>query len=78
MCYYYRDERNDDVNRNNDDDCRVNNEKTTTSKSFEYKTNLIEITPTNNNLLDTQVVILLKYLSNFWRSLHFLLINCEI
>ena len=35
---YYRDEVNDDANENNDaGNYRVNNEKTMTSKSFEYK-----------------------------------------
>ena len=34
---YYRDEINDNMNENNDNDYRVNNEKTMTSKSFEYK-----------------------------------------
>ena len=34
---YYKDEVNDG-NENNNDDYRVNSEKTTTSKSFEYKT----------------------------------------
>ena len=34
---YYRDEINDNMNENNDNDYRVNNKKTMTSKSFEYK-----------------------------------------
>ena len=40
--------------------------------------NIIGSTPNNNSRLDTQVVALLKYLSNFWRSLNFPLINCKI
>ena len=32
--------------------------------------------PNNNNILDAEVP--LRYLSNFWRSLDLLLINCEI
>ena len=36
---YYRDKVNDGVNENNaGGNYRINNEKTTTSKSFEYKT----------------------------------------
>ena len=35
---YYRDEMNDDAQENNDDNYRVNNEKPTTSKSFQHKT----------------------------------------
>ena len=34
--------------------------------------------PHNNNILDAEVVVSLKYLSNFWRSLDLPLINCEI
>ena len=49
-----------------------------TNKSFEYKTKLIENTPKNNNLLDAEVVVPLKYLSNFKRSLDLPFINCEI
>ena len=60
---------NDDVNENTDDDCRVNNKKT-------KKT--IGNTPINNNILDREIVVLLKYLSNFWRSLTLPLINCKI
>ena len=43
-----------------------------------YKTNIIESTPADNDTLDTDVVVPLKYLSNFWRSLGLLIINCEI
>ena len=39
---------------------------------------MIESTPADNNILDTDVVVPLKYLSNFWRSLGLLIINCEI
>ena len=34
-------------------------------------------TPGDNNISDAVVVVPLKYLSNFWRSLNLLLINCE-
>ena len=68
----------DDVNENNYDNYIVNNKKTTTSKSFEYKTKIIGSTQINNNILDTQVVILLKNLSNFSRYLDLSLINSEI
>ena len=33
--------------------------------------------PHENNTLDLEVVIPLKYLSNFWRSLDLPSINCE-
>ena len=55
----------------------VNNSKTK-SKSFEYKAKVIGRTPDDNNTLDAEVVVPLKYLSNFWRFLNLSLINCEI
>ena len=69
---YYRDE------LKNDDDYRVNNEKTATKKSFEFKTRRIRSTPADNSRLEAEVVVPLKYLSTFWRSHNLLLINCEI
>ena len=75
---YYRDEVNDSANENNDaDNFRINNNKTTTSKSFQYKKKSIGNTP-NNNKLDIEIIVPLKYLSNFWRSFDFLLIKFEI
>ena len=68
---YYRNEINDDANENNVANNRINNNKTITSKSVEQKTKLVESTPNNNNISDAEVVILLKYLSTFWRSLDF-------
>ena len=74
---YYRDEINDDENENNDDDNKINHNKTITCKSFKYKTKLIGSTTNNNNILDVEVVVPLKYLINFWRSLDLPLINCD-
>ena len=74
---YYRDKINDDANKNNAANKRRNSNKTITSKSFEYKTKLIGSTPDDNNILDAEVVVPLKYLSNFWRSPDLSLINCE-
>ena len=74
---YYKDEVNDDVNENKSDCYRMNNEKTKTSKSFEYKTKMIGNTPTDDSRLDTELFVPLKHLSNFWRSLDLPLINCE-
>ena len=49
---YYRDEINDSANENNDvDNYRINNNKTTTSEFFEYKTKIIGRTPNDNNIL---------------------------
>ena len=72
----YRDEINDDANQNVSN--WINNNKAITSKSFEYKTKLIGSTPDDNNILDAEVVVPLKYFCNFWRSFYLQLINCEI
>ena len=60
-----------------DSNYRVNNDKTLTSKSFEYKTKIIRSAPVYSNILDTEAVVPLKHFSNFWRSLDFPLINSE-
>ena len=66
---YYRDEVNDSADENKDENnFRINNNKRTTSKSFEYKKKLMESTPNNGGRLDVEAVVLLKYLSNFWSS----------
>ena len=47
--------------------------------TIKYKTNIGGKTPQNNDsLTNAKVVIPLKYLSNFWRSLDISLINCEV
>ena len=75
----YKDEVNDDANENNDaGNYWINNSNTTSSKSFEYKTKIIGSTPNNNSRLDGEVVVPLKYLSNFCRSFDLPLINCEM
>ena len=76
---YYRDEVNNDANENNDaGNHRENNNKTATSKSFKYRTKIMGNTPADNNTLDTEVVVPLKYLSNFRRSLDLPLVYCEV
>ena len=68
---YKRDEPPDDINNN----LTVNN-----SSSFKYKVNLLGDPAVNNNVatLNVKVVVPLKYLSNFFRSLEMALINCKI
>ena len=56
---------------------RLRNNKTTTSTSLGYKTKIIWIIQSHNDTLDTEVVVPLKYLSNFWRYLDITLIICE-
>ena len=74
---YHSDEVNDSEN-NDGNNFRIYINKTTRSKSFEYKTKLIGTAPDDGGRLDAEVVVPLKYLSNFWRSLDLPLINCEI
>ena len=58
---------------------KPSNPLSSNSKSFTYKNNITGKTPDNNDVLeDIKVVVPLKYLSNFWRTLNILLINCEI
>ena len=50
---------------------------------FKYKAALVEKTAnavnnTNSSEKNTKIVVPLKYLSNFWRSLEMPLINCKI
>ena len=53
------------------------NPLSTDSKSFKYKTSITGKTPQgNDSLTNAKVVIPLKHLSNFWRTLNILLINC--
>ena len=51
------------------------------SESFKYKAALVGKTANHNNgksfVKDTKIVVPLKYLSNFWRSLEMPLINCK-
>ena len=35
-------------------------------------------TPDNGNTKDVEIIVPLKYLSNFWRTLEIPLINCEV
>ena len=59
---YYRNEINDSANENNGaNNYRINKDKTTTSKFIEYKTKIIGRTPNDNNILDVENVVPLKY-----------------
>lgn len=54
---------NDVSNKNNGNNYRIKNNKLNVSKSFEYKK--IGTTLAANNALETEVVVLLNYLSSF-------------
>ena len=63
---YYRDEPNSDT-----DDNKIKH-SIIDSKSFDYKANFMENGVTHNNLTNNniEIVVSLKYLSNFWRNLN--------
>ena len=66
----------DEVPANNAD-LTINN-----SQSFKYKAALLgktadAVNNTNSSVKDAKIVVPLKYLSNFWRSLEMPLINCK-
>ena len=53
------------------------------SQSFKYKAALLgktanAVNNTNSSVKDAKIVVPLKYLSNFWRSLEMSLINCKV
>ena len=48
------------------------------SESFKSKIKITGKTPNNGNEKDLEIMVPLKYLSNFWRSLETLLINCKV
>ena len=50
------------------------------SESFKSKIKITRKTPNNNNnnVKDVEIMVPLKYLSNFWRTLEMPLINCEV
>ena len=60
---YYRDDPNDNITR---------------SESFKYKIKITVKTPADGNTKDVEIILPLKYLSNFWRTLGMPLINCEV
>ena len=59
---YYRDEPNDNL---------------ADSGSFKFKIKITEKTSGAGNEKDVEIMVPLKHLSNFWRTLEMPLINCE-
>ena len=61
-----------------DDNCNIEdfNEANATD-SYNFKTKITGHT-NNNDRIDVEIMVPLKYLSNFWRTLEMLLINCEV
>ena len=60
---YYKDDPNDNL---------------TDSESLKSKLKITGNTPNNRNTKDVEIIVPLKYLSNFWRTLEMPLINCEV
>ena len=60
---YYKDDPNDNIVR---------------SEWFKSKIEITGKTPANGNIKDVEIIVPLKYLINFWRTLEIPLINCEV
>ena len=60
---YYRDEPNNNL---------------ADSESSKFKVKITGKTPNDDNEKDVEIMVPLKYLSNFWRTLELPLINCEV
>ena len=60
---YYKDDPNDNL---------------TDSESFKSKVKIAGNTPNNGNTKNVEIIVPLKYLSNFWRKLEMPLINCTV
>ena len=71
---YYRDEPNSGIGGDNSNV----NYSVKDSKSFDYKTSITGKLEGNNTEKEVEIVVPLKYLSNFWRTLNMPLINCKI
>ena len=65
LCQYFKDEPDD-------------NDDMDESESFKSKIKITEKNPNNGNEKDVEIMVPLKYLSNFWRTLEMPLINCEV
>ena len=63
LWHYYKDEPNDNLGD---------------SKSFKSKVKITGSTPAGSNTKDVKIIVPLKYLSNFWRTLEMPLINCKV
>ena len=54
------------------------NDNLADSESFKSKINITGKTPAAGNKQDVEIMVPLKYLSNFWRTLEMPLINFEV
>ena len=70
---YYRDELNEESTGGGNGAIKYSIRN---SKSFEYKTSITGTLEGDNTEKEAEIVVPLKYLSNFWRRLDMSLINC--
>ena len=54
------------------------NDNITNSESFKSRVKITRKTPDDGNTKDIEIIVPLKYLSNFWRTLEMALVNCEV
>ena len=54
------------------------NDNMAQSESFKSKIKITGTSPAAGNTKDVEIIVPLKYLSNFWRTLEMPLINCEV
>ena len=54
------------------------NDTITDFESFKSKVKITGKTPDDDNTKDVEIIVPLKYLSKFWRTLEMPLINCEV
>ena len=55
-----------------------NDNNITESESFKSKIKITGKTSAAGNIKEVEIIVALKYLSNFWRTLEMRLINCEV
>ena len=48
------------------------------TKSFKSKVKITGKTPNDGNTKNVEIIVPLKYLSNFWSTIEMPLINCEV
>ena len=54
------------------------NDNITNSESFKSKVKITRKSPDDGNTKDVEIIVPLKYLSIFWKTLEMALINCEV
>ena len=63
---------------NSNDDAIVNFNEANTTDSFDFKSKITGHTDDDGEINNVEIMVPLKYLSNFWRTLEMPLINCEV